>query len=82
MKKMTLLSANWCGPCGVIKENIVRNEYEVEVIDIDIDHQAAREFGIRGIPTLVVFDNDKPELITGTHNILNKMKEVSNAKTA
>lgn len=82
MKKMTLLSANWCGPCGVIKENIVRNEYEVEVIDIDKDHQAAREFGIRGIPTLVVFDNDKPELITGTHNILNKMKEVSNAKTA
>ncbi|AUG88538.1 hypothetical protein [Pseudomonas phage PPAY] len=82
MKKMTLLSANWCGPCGVIKECIGRNEYQVEVIDIDKDPAAAREFGIRGIPTLVVFTDEKPELVTGVHNILVKMKEVSNAQTA
>lgn len=73
---LVLLTATWCGPCRVVKEEIERHGYKnVEVVDIDKCSEAVREFGIRGIPTLVLFHDHSHELITGVHNILEKLKE-------
>src|SRR5437667_8960824 len=55
--------AEWCGPCKMVAPILdeLASEYEGRVkigkINID-DHQAlATEYGIRAIPTLLVFKN-------------------------
>ena len=58
--------ATWCGPCRMIApaiEEIAQEKAgEVEVYKIDIDQSpdVARQFGIRGVPTLMVFEDGKP----------------------
>ena len=55
--------AEWCGPCkmiGPIIDDLIK-EYEgkVEIIKVNVDENpnSAAAFGIRSIPTLLVFDN-------------------------
>lgn len=57
--------ATWCGPCRVIAP-IVRelsSEYEgrakVGKLDVDTAQKTAAEFGIRSIPTLLIFKEGK-----------------------
>src|SRR6478672_13821769 len=58
-------TATWCGPCKAlapIVEDVAR-EYDgklkVAKLDIDDSPQTASRFGIRGVPTVVVFKNGK-----------------------
>ena len=55
--------AEWCGPCkmiGPIVEEIA-GEYEgkavIGKVDVDNNPQVSAKFGIRSIPTLLVFKN-------------------------
>ena len=64
--------ADWCGPCKAIApvvENLA-NEYNGQVdfkkVDIDNNPELARQLGIRGIPTLVLFRDGSPvETVVG-----------------
>ncbi len=54
--------AEWCGPCkmiGPIVEELA-GEYEGKVkfakMDVDSNPQTPLQFGIRGIPTLLIFN--------------------------
>ena len=54
--------AEWCGPCkalGPIIESLTA-DYEgkarVAKIDVDANQQVAMQYGIRSIPTVMVFD--------------------------
>jgi thioredoxin 1 len=53
--------AEWCGPCRMIAPILeeVAREYQgrlrVAKVDIDSNQQTAVKFGIRGIPTLMLF---------------------------
>ena len=53
--------AEWCGPCKMIAPTIdeIADEYEgkIRVANLDIDHNQAtpQMYGIRGIPTLMIF---------------------------
>ncbi|PJX26414.1 thioredoxin [Advenella sp. S44] len=55
--------APWCGPCKAIApllEEAARDyEGRIQVVKVDVqDHpEVAAKFGIRGIPTLMVFKN-------------------------
>jgi thioredoxin 1 len=55
--------AEWCGPCKMIGPIVkeLANEYEGKVVvgkvDVDENPGAAAQFGIRSIPTLLVFKN-------------------------
>jgi thioredoxin 1 len=55
--------AEWCGPCKMIAPVLeeVAEEYEGRLkvckMDIDANVQTAPRFGIRGIPTLIIFNN-------------------------
>ena len=55
--------AEWCGPCKMIAPilNDVAQEYagKVTVAKVNIDHNPGTppKFGIRGIPTLLLFKN-------------------------
>ncbi|HVW15549.1 MAG TPA: thioredoxin [Mucilaginibacter sp.] len=60
-------SAEWCGPCKMMKpilEELKRELGErVKIIKVDVDKnpQAARNFKISGVPTLMLFRNGKQE---------------------
>ena len=53
--------AEWCGPCKMIAPMLeeVAKEYEGKVViaklDVDANQAIPAKFGIRGIPTLILF---------------------------
>ena len=57
--------ATWCGPCRVIAPVVqeLSREYEgrakVGKLDVDEAQKTAAEFGIRSIPTLLIFKGGK-----------------------
>ena len=57
--------ATWCGPCRVIAPIVqeLSSEYEgkakVGKLDVDEAQKTAAEFGIRSIPTLLIFKRGK-----------------------
>jgi len=58
--------APWCGPCrmqGPIVEKIakeVQDFAKVAKLDVDRSPKVARKFGIRSIPTLIIFKDGQP----------------------
>ena len=59
--------AEWCGPCKVIAPVLeeIANEYagkmKVCKLDIDSNEDTPPKYGIRGIPTLMLFKNGAVE---------------------
>ena len=59
--------AEWCGPCKAIAPILdeLAGQYQgklrVVKINIDHNHKTPRTYGVRGIPTLMVFKNGKVE---------------------
>lgn len=55
--------AAWCGPCKMIAPVVeeIANDYDGKIkvgkVDVDRNQYAAAQFGIRSIPTLLVFKN-------------------------
>ncbi|MBI2856228.1 MAG: thioredoxin [Chloroflexi bacterium] len=66
--------ADWCAPCKMIAPSI--DELAVELdgkvkftkVDVDSNPQVAMKYGIRGIPTLLVFKGGSPvDQLVGAH---------------
>jgi thioredoxin 1 len=59
--------AEWCGPCKMIAPILdeIANEYGDKVkickLDIDANQETPPKYGIRGIPTLMLFKNGEVE---------------------
>ncbi|MDR3446969.1 MULTISPECIES: thioredoxin TrxA [Dyella] len=59
--------AEWCGPCKaiapILDELAQQYEGKLRIAKINIDHnqKTPRNYGVRGIPTLMVFKNGKVE---------------------
>ena len=59
--------AEWCGPCKMIAPILddISKEYagkvKVAKINIDENQQTPAQFGVRGIPTLMLFKNGSVE---------------------
>lgn len=61
MKKLTVYSAVWCGPCGTLKKNLdaiapdLEGSIEVQRMDIDtMDRLELQNSGVKGVPTMVL----------------------------
>ena len=58
--------ATWCGPCRMIAPNVaqIAEEHTADLVvgkvNVDEEAELAEEFGIRSIPTLILFRNGKP----------------------
>lgn len=85
--------ADWCGPCKmmapVLKEvaNEMEGKMRVLKVDVDRNQKAAAKYGIRSIPTMILFQKgkilwrhagamQKPRLINTASRYI---KEASNA---
>ena len=58
--------AEWCGPCKMIGPALeeiageLKGKLTVAKVDIDDNPMTPNTFGVRGIPTLIMFKNGKP----------------------
>jgi thioredoxin 1 len=61
MKKVLRFTASWCQPCKGLAMNLasVETEVPIEIIDIDYDPDTTTKYMVRGVPTLVMLDDDK-----------------------
>ena len=69
MKKILRFTASWCGPCKTLAKTLesVETNIPIEVIDVDVHNDIAAEYGIRGVPTLVMLeDNIEIKRMSGT----------------
>jgi thioredoxin 1 len=59
-KRILRFTASWCGPCKALAKNLEASDIKlpIEVIDIDTDSEIAVTYGIRGVPTLVMLDEN------------------------
>ena len=67
---LTDFYADWCGPCQALEPIVetVAEETEATVakVDVDANQQLAATYGVRGVPTLVLFaDGEQVEEIVG-----------------
>ena len=64
--KVSLYSAPWCSSCQTVKQalnSICVEDLEIEVLDVDtLGMQALSKVGIKGIPSLILYDNQGNEL--------------------
>ena len=56
--------ADWCGPCQMLEPVVERIAEETDAtvakVDVDANQQLASEYGVRGVPTMVLFADGKP----------------------
>ena len=58
--------AEWCGPCKqlspTVEEIAVDNQDKLKVckMDVDSNREIAAKYGIRSIPSLIIFKNGEP----------------------
>jgi thioredoxin 1 len=62
--------ADWCGPCQMLEPTVeaVAEETQAVVAKVDVDahQQLAGQYGVRGVPTLVLFvDGEQAEQVVG-----------------
>jgi thioredoxin-like negative regulator of GroEL len=61
-KMLTVFSASWCKPCVALKETLKAVEpgypnVTFVVIDVDTEVDFANRCGVRGVPTILFFNN-------------------------
>jgi len=58
--------AEWCGPCRAIAPKLeeigqeMTGKLTILKLDVDNNQQVAAKFGIRSIPTMILFKNGQP----------------------
>jgi len=59
-KRVLRFTASWCGPCKMLAKNLeeVNTNVPIEVVDIDVHTDVAMDYGVRGVPTLVMLDGN------------------------
>jgi thioredoxin 1 len=65
--------ADWCGPCKMLAPTVeaLAAETEAAVVKIDVDENQplAQQFGVQGVPTLVLFaDGQQVEQLVGVQD--------------
>ena len=78
--------ASWCGPCRMIAPNVEKiaedHAAELTVGKVNVDEEAdlAEEFGIRSIPTLILFRNGRPVAQTLGYKTVEQLEEFVKAQ--
>ena len=78
--KVSVYSASWCASCGTLKQSlnsICTEDLEIEILDVDtLGMQALSKVGIKGIPSLILYDNQGNEIKRKSGALTKKQLEV------
>ena len=78
--KVSVFTAQWCSACSTVNQalnSICTNDLEIQVIDIDtLGMQALSKVGIKGIPSLILYDNQGNEIKRKSGALTKKQLEV------
>lgn len=69
--KILKFSATWCGPCQMLTKKFEAEGIVYEDIDVDVDKEQAKAFGVRSLPTIVIVDDNGAAIRTMTGANLN-----------
>jgi glutaredoxin len=75
--KMKLVTAEWCGPCSMLKNMLDVKGLEVEMVDVDESPEFIKEHDIKSVPTLVLEDSRGVSIVKGIDDIISIIKENS-----
>jgi thioredoxin 1 len=62
MKHVFYFTADWCGPCKKVRpivQELIKDGYSFQIIDVDIEKELVQKFEISSVPTFVLFKNEK-----------------------
>jgi thioredoxin 1 len=61
MKRLVIFKAHWCQPCKMLAKTLADTELgiPVETVDIDADPTSTTEFDIRGVPTVLLMNENQ-----------------------
>jgi thioredoxin 1 len=62
MKHIFYFTADWCGPCKKVRpivEELIKDGYSFQIIDVDIEKELVQKFEISSVPTFILFKNEK-----------------------
>lgn len=64
--KLLKFGASWCGPCKMLTKVMSDMEfpYDVEEIDIEDNEELVNQYNVRGVPTLVLLNDDGNVILT------------------
>jgi thioredoxin 1 len=71
-KRVLRFTASWCGPCKMLAKNLeeVNTNIPIEVVDIDVHPDVAIDYGVRGVPTLVMLhENIESKRLVGMQSL-------------
>ena len=79
--------AEWCGPCKALGPKLeeiageLKDKVKIAKVNVDENPSSPAKYGVRGIPTLILFKNGKEvDQIVGNHpkeNIIAMIKKYS-----
>ena len=61
MRKILYFTAAWCGPCkalGPVMDSL-QGQINFDKIDVDTYTDLSAQYGVRGVPSLVLVENGK-----------------------
>ena len=61
MQKLVVFKAHWCAPCKMLAKTLQDTDLgiPVETVDIDADPTATTEYDIRGVPTVLLMNENQ-----------------------
>ena len=61
MKKILYFTASWCAPCKTLSPimDSLQGQINFDKIDVDSNTDLSTQYGVRGVPSLVLVENGK-----------------------
>ena len=61
MRKILYFTASWCAPCKALSPimDSLQGQINFDKIDVDSNTDLSTQYGVRGVPSLVLVENGK-----------------------